>query len=1089
MSRLALASLLLLITRPALTRSDPQGIDAHAAPLGVVLESVEKGTPADTAGLRPGDVLVSWRPALDREALDVPTGGPLTVPFDLERVEIEVAPRMPVLLAGERGGHPLEVRVTGGEWRVTSRPLLDERDSEAYSLAETLARDGKVDAALAEWRAIAEAAAARNDWTLACWLTVRMAERAEPGGAAPDPFALAPDTCASTGRADRIALAQQALARAWQARRRYPEAEAAWREALRLWQGEASPGLQVAGVYHGLGLLFSERGRPVEAEIHFRHALDLRQSLAPEGLEVAATLHHLGVVIPNGTDIDAASVMLARALEIRDRLAPDSLLVPESLVNLAKMVKLLGRFEEAQELAHRALASASRIEPGGPLVGTIELELGTAAALRGDRAVAERHYRQALAIGERVAPDGLLVASSLNNLANVAKARGDWDAAEVLYQRAVAHCRHNWPEGLATAGVLANFGLALAEQGRFVEADAVLREALAVGEKAAPRSPTFAFILVSVAELNYSRGDLATAEAVVDRVLRLMEGPDWTAPLVDPVSLLKGEVMAAQGKLTEAEIWFRKAIVVAERLLDDERLALALRGLAKVHRERGRTSEAADAYGRAIEALEAQRARLGGGGQGRMGFGVRHAQLYQEAIETMLGAGRPEEAFHYFERSRARAFLEMLAERDLALDADLPAELRRRRRSLDAAYDRTQAALSAAKESDKQDQLLARLRQLRVEQQETADQARRASPRLAAVAYPQPLTLQQARQALDPGTALLAYSVGPQRTVLFVLAPDSPTAKGAEVETVVIPLGSEALQRRVAAWRRETERSAPSPQFFAEARALYDLLIRPLEGLLSPAKRLVICPDGPLHQLPFAALRRDGAYLIEWKPLTFVSSGTVLAQLVQSRPASPSTAGLVAFGDPRAPGLPRLIGGRREVAAITSLFPGARAYLGAEATEERMAEVGKGARYLHFALHGVLNERLPLESALAFSPAQSETGRDSGLLYAWEIFERVRLDADLVTLSACRSAAGTEVAGEGVLGLTRAFQYAGARSVVASLWRVPDKSTLPFMSRLYGSLKRGLDKDAALRRAQLASIRAGHHPVRWASFQLYGDSR
>jgi CHAT domain-containing protein len=121
------------------------------------------------------------------------------------------------------------------------------------------------------------------------------------------------------------------------------------------------------------------------------------------------------------------------------------------------------------------------------------------------------------------------------------------------------------------------------------------------------------------------------------------------------------------------------------------------------------------------------------------------------------------------------------------------------------------------------------------------------------------------------------------------------------------------------------------------------------------------------------------------------------------------------------------------------------------------------------------------------SPQPAAGGADDGRLHAWAIFERVRLEADLVTLSTCRSAAGTAVAGEGVLGLTRAFQYAGARSVMASLWDVPDLATQPFMGRFYAGLKRGLSKDEALRRAQLAAIHAGQHPFRWAGFQLYGD--
>src|SRR4030095_13391262 len=103
---------------------------------------------------------------------------------------------------------------------------------------------------------------------------------------------------------DAIALAQCALARAWQARRRYPEAEKAWRVALRLWEGEAPQGLAVAGVYHGLGVLFWEQGLPNEAETHFRRALDLRQTQATGGLELATSLHYIGLVAASRADFD-----------------------------------------------------------------------------------------------------------------------------------------------------------------------------------------------------------------------------------------------------------------------------------------------------------------------------------------------------------------------------------------------------------------------------------------------------------------------------------------------------------------------------------------------------------------------------------------------------------------------------------------------------------------------------------------------------------------------------------------------------------------------------------------------------------------
>ena len=194
----------------------------------------------------------------------------------------------------------------------------------------------------------------------------------------------------------------------------------------------------------------------------------------------------------------------------------------------------------------------------------------------------------------------------------------------------------------------------------------------------------------------------------------------------------------------------------------------------------------------------------------------------------------------------------------------------------------------------------------------------------------------------------------------------------------------------------------------------------------------------------------------------------------------------------RAQSLAPLPATRVEVASLSRLFEGsATTYLGADATESR-AKAIKSARYLHFATHGLLDPRAPLNSALALSlPAQRRDGEENGLLQAWEIFEQVRLDTDLVTLSACETALGAELAGEGLIGLTRAFHYAGARSVLASLWRVADDSTADLMVRFYGHLKAGLSKDEALRRAQRDTIAQPRTsaPFHWAAFILSGDWR
>ncbi len=295
---------------------------------------------------------------------------------------------------------------------------------------------------------------------------------------------------------------------------------------------------------------------------------------------------------------------------------------------------------------------------------------------------------------------------------------------------------------------------------------------------------------------------------------------------------------------------------------------------------------------------------------------------------------------------------------------------------------------------------------------------------------------------------------------------------------------------------------------------LYETLIQPAAKPLATATRVLVIPDGPLHGLPFAALvrgleskaagaRRDWQYLVEWKPLHVVVSATVYAELRKERQkpgAKEPAKTLIAFGDPTYPvvaaaddekalerqdavvrsmvtrgaRLTPLPATKSEVTAIAGLYrEKAALYVGDAATEERAKSVAKDARYLHFASHGLLDERFPLNSGLALTiPNEMKEGQDNGILQAWEIFERVRIDADLVVLSACETGLGKEMGGEGLVGLTRAFEYAGARSVLASLWSVADETTAALMTHLYGHLKSGKTKDEALREAQLNLIRS-----------------
>jgi len=418
--------------------------------------------------------------------------------------------------------------------------------------------------------------------------------------------------------------------------------------------------------------------------------------------------------------------------------------------------------------------------------------------------------------------------------------------------------------------------------------------------------------------------------------------------------------------------------------------------------------------------------------------------------------------------------------------------VRREGEDLDAERERVQPrlqGLSPSRDAVEIDRLVGQLRDLHRRRELWKERVRECAPHYAALQYPVALDAPGVAAALDPGTVLLSYVVGPESTRLFVLAGGQAAPR-----VYTIPAGADALQRRVADFRRLIRADDPAPvrALRRQGRALFDLLMAPAEAEIGAAARVLISPDGPLHALPFGALSRKKGYVVEWRPFHLVNSVTLYAELRRGRrPPEQEPARLMFFGDPRpGPGYARrfapLPGSRREARAIAREFPrSVESYLGAAATEGLARRTGGALRAVHFATHATIDERLPLDSGLVLSPGP---GKENGLLQAWEIFDGVRFDADLVTLSGCETAVG----GEGLMGLTRAFLYAGARSVLASLWGVSDFSTPELMDRFYRHLAAGAAKDEALRAAQVEMIHAGGRraqPDNWAAFELFGDWR
>jgi CHAT domain-containing protein len=261
-----------------------------------------------------------------------------------------------------------------------------------------------------------------------------------------------------------------------------------------------------------------------------------------------------------------------------------------------------------------------------------------------------------------------------------------------------------------------------------------------------------------------------------------------------------------------------------------------------------------------------------------------------------------------------------------------------------------------------------------------------------------------------------------------------------------------------------------------------------------------VIPDGPLWNVPFQALQDGrGRFLIEHAAVSYAPSLTAMRDILR-RPRRDDARGVLAMGKAdfaalraqtglaRPSELTPLPDAERQVRLVQALYgSSATAYVGAEASEERFKREAASYAVLHLATHGILDEASPLYSHVVLTPGRG-AGADDGLLEAWEIL-RLRLDAEVVILSACDTARGRIAPGEGVIGMTWALFAAGARAMVVSQWQVEAASTTRLMTAFHRGLAAGrLAKVDALRAASLELLRSPEqaHPFYWAGFVLVG---
>jgi CHAT domain-containing protein len=509
--------------------------------------------------------------------------------------------------------------------------------------------------------------------------------------------------------------------------------------------------------------------------------------------------------------------------------------------------------------------------------------------------------------------------------------------------------------------------------------------------------------------------------------------------------------------------------------------------------EEGDLEQGLAEYDRAIREVERLRGRLMV--EFRVGFVGDKQDIYEDMVDLCLQLDHPQQALEYAERAKSRALLDLLAYRlDLGLQAKaetdraLVDELVHLRAERDRLYRRWEGGEEPGEESradPDQSRQRAYSAVLTLEKQITetwhqllvrnADYARDASLWQVRTEPIQPY--------LEPDTALVEYFVCHGQLVAFVVTEEQIDAHRLAVDKDQVQRLIQLLWLNLRAVPQGTLKQAAHQAANAQGllQRLHDLLVGPLSAVLHPYSKLIFVPHGSLHYLPFQALYDGTSFLLEQHEISYLPAASMLRYCLE---ADPVDAGILSLGHSYNGRLPYAL---QEAESIAKVL-GDGVLLEERATMARLRAAASRCQIIHLATHGEFRPDNPLFSGLALA---------DGWLTTLDIFD-LRLNASLVTLSACHTGQSVVSEGDELMGLMRAFLSAGSASVILGLWTVEDRSAARLMEMFYRKLAEGSGKGAALRHAQLQFVagkgsdedaqKAYSHPYFWAPFFLVGDS-
>lgn len=606
------------------------------------------------------------------------------------------------------------------------------------------------------------------------------------------------------------------------------------------------------------------------------------------------------------------------------------------------------------------------------------------------------------------------------------------------------------------------------------------------------------------------RGDFAKAAEMFNMALPLFK--KINSPLGEGNAYQSiGELYLKQGNIKRAREMYTNALVLYRKIGDIDDEANALFGNAKTYESDGKPAEALPFYEDAIKCVEKVRAQTAFSELKKSYMKIIYED-YENATIFMADNGYEEQAFHYAESLKGRAFLDSLAEGMVDLEKGVSSELKSRRDNLLKKQSEISRAINDAVESGDENEAETLKKDFDAAQEEFEKlqiEIRLKNPLYASVRYPEPVSLDSfQKQILKPGETMVEYFVSKDSIYVFVVTQN-------RFKTIKLALSRKDISAMLRAYlgilnaQQNKSNNYSLKEIAPFSIKLYNAIIKPIESYITEKSALIIVPDGELALLPFEILItgtdknfRNPKYLLEKYPIKYIQSASVLSIMRNESGTGRQQTSFIGFGDPvydydhfikgepeTGGSFNRLIGSGEELRRIAKLFEETSGKQTVKIREDAREEFAKspdisGYSYIHFACHGILDRGF---QSLVLS--QIPNSKEDGYLTLGEIMN-CHYNACLVVLSACKTGHGKIEKGEGITGLTRAVMYAGSPSAVVSLWSVSDQSTMELMVNFYRNmLQKKMNKSDSLRSAKMKMLKSKiyAHPFFWGAFIMYGE--